>query len=98
MTVSGVAWGKPADPAPWEDSAKDKKGTITILKSEKDTTSSTPLGTGGRTVNQGTKISCPAGFKPLAGAKFRIFADKDKANAYAYWLRCDSYDDDFGCA
>ena len=80
VTVSSVAWGKgnnlqggtdgPA-PAPWENDAP-KKGTITILKCVKDTTSSTTSGGRGKVVTQGASVSCLTGFKPLKDAEFKL--------------------------
>ncbi|MFU0662852.1 SpaH/EbpB family LPXTG-anchored major pilin [Gardnerella vaginalis] len=91
VTMAGVAWGSPNQlqgppdrpaPAPWVNGAP-QKGTITILKCEKDkdaktpstpssTTSATSTRGGGKHVPQGKTVSCKAGFKPLAGAKFTL--------------------------
>ncbi|MDZ7550002.1 SpaH/EbpB family LPXTG-anchored major pilin [Bifidobacteriaceae bacterium NR047] len=87
VTMAGVAWGGPnnliqtqlPDPAPWRTGAP-QNGTITILKCEKDTTSSTTTSTTTSSGSSGKKVvpqkkaadSCPAGFKPLAGAKFSL--------------------------
>ena len=79
VTMSGVAWGNGLigdpyiPPAPWEKGAP-KNGTIKIVKCEKD-----PNPTTGTEEHQSGKIDpnkktnpCPAGFKPLAGAKFKL--------------------------
>ena len=75
VTMASVAWGakpdpnsshgQPAAPAPWEDKAKDKKGTITILKCDAAKDNYDP-GT------EDTKSKCPAGHKPLSGAVFKV--------------------------
>ena len=89
--MTGVAWGSPNQliqtqppaPAPWETSAANKKGTITILKCVKDkdaktpstpssTTSATSTRGGGKHVPQGKTVSCKAGFKPLKDATFKL--------------------------
>lgn len=91
VTMTGVAWGSPNQliqtqppaPAPWETSAANKKGTITILKCVKDkdaktpstpssTTSATSTRGGGKHVPQGKTVSCKAGFKPLKDATFKL--------------------------
>ncbi|WP_422113822.1 SpaH/EbpB family LPXTG-anchored major pilin [Gardnerella sp. DNF00622A] len=91
VTMTGVAWGSPNQliqtqppaPAPWETSAANKKGTITILKCVKDkdaktpstpssTTSATSTRGGGKHVSQGKTVSCKAGFKPLKDATFKL--------------------------
>ena len=91
VTMTGVAWGSPNQliqtqppaPAPWETSAANKKGTITILKCVKDkdaktpstpssTTSATSTRGGGKHVPQGKTVSCKAGFKPLENATFKL--------------------------
>lgn len=92
VTMAGVAWGSPNQlqgppdrpaPAPWETSAANKKGTITILKCVKDkdaktpstpssTTSATSTRGGGKHVPQGKTVSCKAGFKPLKDATFKL--------------------------
>ena len=76
VTMASVAWAAgpkkdpnahvtPAAPAPWEDKAKDKKGTITILKCDAAKDNYDP-GT------EDTKSKCPAGHKPLSGAVFKV--------------------------
>lgn len=72
VTVSSVAWGgpnqliqtKPPAPAPWEKWAP-KKGSITILKCDAAQGDYAP-GT------DGAESKCPAGHKPLQGAKFSL--------------------------
>lgn len=82
VTVSSVAWAgnglidmqsdRPA-PAPWKNGAP-QNGTITILKCEKDTnpTTGTETPSGGKPQPNQQVKPCPAGFKPLAGAKFSL--------------------------
>lgn len=87
VTMAGVAWGSPNQlqgppdrpaPAPWENYAP-KKGTITILKCVKDKDAKTPSSTTsathtgpGRYVPQGKTVSCPAGYKALENATFKL--------------------------
>lgn len=80
VTMAGVAWGNgligdlETDLAPWATGAP-RNGTIKIVKCEKDSNSTqgtgTPGGGGKPQVNTPAKL-CPAGFKPLAGAKFSL--------------------------
>ena len=82
VTMSGVAWGAinnliatdpTTDPAPWKAGAPSK-GTIKIVKCEKDPnpTTSTEKPSSGKTDPNKKTNPCPAGFKPLAGAKFTL--------------------------
>ena len=70
VTVSGVAWAVPRPPVhqggakskdPWGENAP-KTGTITILKCEKKKADDKDT----------SQTECPAGFKPLKGAKFTL--------------------------
>ncbi len=82
VTMAGVAWGSPNQlqgppdrpaPAPWATDAPSK-GTIKIVKCEKDSNSTTGTDThaGGKPQPNQQGKSCPAGFKPLKGAKFKL--------------------------
>ena len=84
VTVSGVAWAAgpkrdpnahtaPAAPAPWDNKAKDKKGTITILKCDAAQGDYAP-GT------DGAESKCPAGHNPLSGAVFKVTKVKKIGN------------------
>ncbi len=80
VTMAGVAWGKgnqlhgslDIPPAPWTAGATSK-GSIKIVKCEKDTnpTTGTSQSSGKPQPNSPVK-PCPTGFKPLQGAKFKL--------------------------
>ena len=84
VTMAGVANGnnlistEPPALAPWEKGVP-KNGTIKIVKCEKKTDSDNDTSPSGGSSSGGNKhitqtptVSCPAGFKPLAGAKFKL--------------------------